>query len=188
MPAHPLAVELIEALCRRDGRRVLDFGSGMGRNTAALRDAGFDVLSIDDAAAAGTDALAAIDSDGTSFDGALSTHALLHGTPHSVRNRVGALACILSGGAYLFATFASTRDARYGVGEQVAEATFAPLDGDERGVAHVYFDEARLRAIVEPHFHVTSLDERAADAIAGTWAHPASPLRGAVHWMLCAVR
>ena len=188
MPAHPLAGELIEALCCRGGGRVLDFGSGIGRNTAALRDAGFDVLSIDDAAAVGTDALAAIDIGGTPFDGALSTHALLHGTPHSVRKRVGALACVLSGGAYFFATFASTRDARYGGGEEVAEATFAPLDGDERGVAHVYFDELRLRAIVEPHFRVTSLDERAADAIAGTWAHSASPLRGAVHWILYAVR
>ncbi len=188
MPAHPLAEELIQALRRRGGGRVLDFGSGMGRNGEALKDAGFDVLSIKDVAAAGTSALAEIDVRDAPLDGALSTHALLHGTPQSVRERVVAIARVLSGEAYFFATFASTRDARYGRGEQVAEATFAPLDGDERGVAHVYFDEARLRAVVEPYFRIVQLDECVADAIAGTWAHPTSPLRGAAHWMLCAVR
>ncbi len=188
MPAHPLAGELIQALRRRGGGRVLDFGSGMGRNAETLKGAGFDVLAIEDGAAEGADALAEVDVGDAPFDGVLSTHALLHGTPQSVRERVVAIARVLSGEACFFATFASTRDARYGRGEQVAEATFAPLDGDERGVPHVYFDEARLRAIIAPYFRVASLDESAADTIAGTWAHPTSPLRAAVHWMLCAVR
>jgi len=183
MPAHPLAGALAQRL--RPGARVLDFGSGRGRNASALRDAGFDVVAIDDGDAANAATLRAIE---PRFDCAVATHALLHGTPQSVAERIDAIANALARDGLFFATFASTKDARYGRGEQIADETFAPSEGDERGVPHVYYGEERLRAILLPYFEVESLDERSADAIAGAWAHPSTPLRGAVHWFLKARR
>ncbi len=60
------------------------------------------------------------------------------------------------------------------------------LEGDERGVAHAYFDRERLTALLEPHFSVESLEERAVDDVVGYWAHRDAPLRGAVHWFVIA--
>ncbi len=185
MPAHPLALELIDRLHEKDHARVVDFGSGRGRNTQALVEAGFEVIAISDEDASDRSAL---DGPAGSFDAVLTTHALLHGTPQSVAERLDAVARALREEGLLYATFASVRDARYGKGERLADATFAPSDGDERGVPHVYFDEPSLRAIVAPNFTIESLEERDADRIAGTWAHPHTPLRGAVHWLLRAVR
>jgi hypothetical protein len=65
--------------------------------------------------------------------------------------------------------------------------TFAALDGDEAGVPHAYFDERSLRAILEPHFDVTSLIEWDATKTAGSWAH-ATPLSEAVHWFFVGQR
>lgn len=183
MPAHPLATALAGRLW--PGAHVLDFGAGRGRNTEALRGAGLTVYAIDDADAMGATALRELD---VRLDGVLATHALLHGAPESIALRIGAIADRLDRHGLFFATFASTRDARYGHGERIAENAFAASDGDERGVTHVFFDEASLRALLEPQFLIESLSERSADPIAGTWAHPTAPLQGAVHWLLFAQR
>ncbi|MFZ1017913.1 MAG: hypothetical protein WAN39_08595, partial [Candidatus Cybelea sp.] len=45
---HPLAVRLIEHLRAEPAARVLEFASGRGRNTEALRAAGFTVVAVDD--------------------------------------------------------------------------------------------------------------------------------------------
>lgn len=181
MPAHPLALELIRRL--RPSSRVLEIGSGRGRNTQALREAGLRIVTIADEAAAAT---AAFSVPGGSFDAALSTHALLHGTLQSVGDRIAAIAHLLATNALFCATFGSKNDARFGKGVRVAENTFAPSDGDERSVAHVYYDETRLRSALVPYFQIESVEEREVDKVAGRWAHPSAPLRGAVHWFVIA--
>ncbi len=179
MRPHPLTVALIEQLARNPKARVLELGSGRGRNSDAMHRAGVQVVSLDDERAGSASEIVA---EGTRFDGVLATHALLHGTPQSVAERVAAVDRVLAPGGLFYATFASTHDARYGGGKRVADDTYAPAEGDEAGVSHVYYDESRLRAILTPYFHVESLEERAVDDVAGTWAHPHNPLRGAVHW------
>ena len=170
-PPHPLALALIERLRDRPGARVLEIGAGSGRNTRALVAAGLHVctLPVDEPAAA-----------------ALSTHALLHGTPAEIGGRLDALAAALESGAPLFGTFGSTRDARCGTGDEVAAYVYAPRDGDEAGVAHAYFDAPRLRALLAPHFVIESMAEVDVDEIAGQWAHPNDPLHNAVHWFVIA--
>lgn len=115
-------------------------------------------------------------------DGALSTHALLHGTPADISALCRAIAARLHPLAPFYATFGSIHDARFGAGARLGDATFAPIDGDEAGVAHTYFDEPALRRMLESDFAIESLEERGVDAIAGNWAHERRPLRGAVHW------
>lgn len=172
-PPHPLALDLIERLRDRPGARVLEVGTGSGRNTRALVAAGLRVHASPD------DSL---------FAAALSTHALLHGTPATLTRDLAMIANALEDGAPLFGTFGSTRDARYQTGTLVEPHVYAPESGDECGVAHVYFDESRLREVLAPHFIIESMHEVAVDEIAGKWAHQAAPLRGAVHWFVIARR
>jgi hypothetical protein len=171
-PPHPLALALIERLRDRPGAPVLEIGAGSGRNTRALEACGLRVLQPPAAerCAAG-----------------LSTHALLHGTPASLAHELGAIAGSLERDAPLYATFGSVRDARCGTGEERELHVYAPVSGDERGVAHAYFDRARLEALLAPRFTIETMDETGVDAIAGRWAHTTAPLRGAVHWFVVAL-
>lgn len=183
MSSHPLAVRLIERLRPRHDARVLEFASGSGRNAAALRGAGFAVVTVSDASAVSPAPFAGI---ADRFAAALSTHGLLHGTPAIIAARLQEIAALLEPSGLLYATFGSTRDARFGRGEQIDAATFAPLDGDERGVAHAFFDRDHLTALLAPDFAVESLEEHAVDDVAGRWAHQERSLERAVHWFVTA--
>ncbi|HVA27317.1 MAG TPA: hypothetical protein VNF68_04010 [Candidatus Baltobacteraceae bacterium] len=172
-PPHPLALALLELVGARFGARVLEVGAGSGRNTRVLTGAGLEVVGLE----SGLEAVAA-----------LATHALLHGTPQSIASALDSIARLLQPGAPFFGTFGSVRDARYGTGVEIEPHVYAPATGDEAGVAHTYFDEPRLRAMMAADWEIESLREVAVDAIAGTWAHPQTPLRGAVHWFLIATK
>lgn len=161
---------------------MLDFASGSGRNGDALRRAGLAVVAISDASASNLPLPEVPDG----FAAAISTHGLLHGTPSDVRSRLDWIARRLEAGALLYATFGSTRDARFGEGTRIDEFTFAPVEGDERGVAHAYFTRAQVLALLEPEFEIESLDEERVDAVAGAWAHRERPLSRAFHWFAVA--
>jgi hypothetical protein len=167
---------LIERIGAGAGPRVLELGCGRGRNTNALRGAGFDVEALADDKLVPAPALG-----DARFDAALSTHGLLHGTPRDIAALLQVTAAALKPNAPLYATFASTRDARFGKGTQIDAQTYAPESGEERGVAHVYYDEPALRSAIEPLFDVESLEELNADAVVGRWAHARMP-SGTVHW------
>jgi hypothetical protein len=185
-PPHPLALRLIERL--RDGAiphaRVIDFAAGSGRNGSALRRAGFDVFVIDDETAYG-DAWSVPDAG---FDAVISTHGLLHGTVASIASRLDVLYQKLKAGGMLFATFGSTLDARFGMGKRIAPSTYCAVGGDERGIPHTFFTQAELRELLVGRYDVDSLEEQAAEKVAGTWAHERAPLEAAVHWFLEARR
>ncbi|MEO6835752.1 MAG: hypothetical protein ABI231_07600 [Candidatus Tumulicola sp.] len=185
-PPHPLAQRLIERLRERPGSRVLDFCTGSGRNAAALSRAGHAVAALNDdhpaawpdAPAPGRDRFAAV----------ICTHGLLHGTTETIAGRLSALAGLLGADGLFYAVFGSVRDARFGKGTPIDRNTFAPVDGDERGIAHTYFSRAPLRALLETDFVIELLEEYDADGVAGSWAHAKQPLLGAVHWFVIAKR
>ena len=159
------------------GAQVLEIGAGSGRNQRALLEAGAHVTAIEAGQNVAPEA----------FDAALSTHALLHGTPATLEAALRQIHAALRPGASLYATFGSKRDARYGQGRRIAAHVFAPEHGDETGVAHTYWDEAELRVLLEP-FDALDLTEMQVDEIAGAWAHEKSPLAQAFHWMVVARR
>lgn len=175
---HPLAQRLIARL--RPGLAVLDAGTGNGRNARALDCAGLRVSAVSDA-----DAYALLLPHGP-FDAAIATHALLHGTSGAIAVLLAEIVACLRDGGLVAAAFASIHDARFGLGEWLGERTFAPTSGDEVGIAHSYFDEATLRALLAPSVEIESLTEISADAVAGRWAHPNIPLSGAMHWFVVA--
>jgi SAM-dependent methyltransferase len=178
---HPLAAALVERLHSRPTSRVLDFAAGSGRNTGALRAAGFAVVAIGDAAAASEMPFAGVEGG---FDAVISTHGLLHGTRATVASRLRTIADRLEPGGLLYASLGSIRDARFGCGERLDDSSFAPTDGDERGVAHAYFERDEIGRLLERDFLIESLDERNVDQIAGRWAHRENPLHRAVHWFV----
>jgi hypothetical protein len=183
--AHPLALLLVERLRARPGARVLDFCTGSGRNAGALRAAGYDVTAIPDAAADRSEFLMP---GSAPFAAAISTHGFLHGTRAAIAARTARIADRLESEAPLYAVFGSVRDARFGSGRRLADETFAPLDGDERGVAHTYFTRVQLDELLRVHYIVERLEETGVDGVAGTWAHRESPLSNAVHWFVIARR
>ena len=156
---------------------MIEIGHGSGRNHRALEAAGFEVVHFSSELDPATGAA-----------GALSTHTLLHGTPEEIAALLAEIARGLAAGASFLATFGSQRDARFGTGTRLGPATFAPTEGDERGIAHSYFDEATLRGALDELFAIEELREVEVDAIAGGWAHERAPLSGAVHWFVVAHR
>ena len=170
-----MALRLIVGMGGR-AARVLEVGRGSGRNRAALLDAGLAVESVDE------DALHLARGP---FEGCLSSHALLHGTPATLEADLRRIGALLVPGTRLYATFGSKRDARFGRGLRIAEHVFAPTDGDEAGVAHTFWDDRELHALLAG-FELEEFVEVDVDEIAGSWAHATAPLRGAVHWFVIA--
>ena len=198
---HPLTSDLIAAL--GPGSRVLLLGIGNGRHLPPLLAAGFAIDAIEEhpeRAAAAATRWAAVPHVriaharyaggplpfASGFDGALATHALLHGRPALIAAAVGAVRDRLREGAPFHFTAGSTRDPRFGRGTRVDDATWAPEGGDEAGVAHAYFDEPGLRALLTGWANA-NFEEREAGATAGSWAHP-SGTGGLVHWFVRARR
>ncbi|HEY1681358.1 MAG TPA: methyltransferase domain-containing protein [Candidatus Tumulicola sp.] len=176
-PPHPLAVELAGRLRGVPHAHVLDYCTGSGRNARWLERAGFSVAIVSDDEAPAFDRT----DPHPSYDGIVASHGLLHGIATAMPGCVARLARRLRPGGWMCATFGSTHDKRFGVGERLGDATFAPLDGDEAGVAHAYFDEPFLRTMLDAYFDIAVLDRHDAVQTAGRWAH-SQPLTGAVHW------
>jgi SAM-dependent methyltransferase len=185
-PPHPLALRLIDRL--RGGRseraRVLDFACGSGRNAAALSRAGFDVTQVEDAVAERTAGAV----PNAPFAAVISTHGFLHGTAAEIGERAGMVARALVPGGLFYACFGSTRDARFERGQRIDDRTFAPQEGDERGVPHAFFSRAQLAELLGGFYAVETMDECCVDEIAGTWAHPGAALSRAYHWMVVALK
>lgn len=199
--AHVLARELATRLTTNPERpaHVLFLGIGSGRNLAPFLAAGLRIDALDDDEERVRTARARFASEPrvrtiggryddalpsrTPYDGALSTHALLHGDERTVGGALAATHACLRAGAPLYATFGSTNDPRFGTGVRIDDTSYAPHDGPEAGVAHVYFDERRLRAILAG-FTIESMIETAAAEHVGRWAHDETDASTIVHWFV----
>jgi len=196
---HPLACDFARRLDRTAQPRVIVLGFGSGRNVPPLRDAGarVDIVESDPERARRAETIYASD-DGVrivlaSYDalhgipracaGALSTHALLHGNSTSVASAIGAVAGRLAPDAPFFFTLGSKDDPRYGAGREIDRDTYAPLEGSEAGVPHVYFDEAGVHALLHA-FEIEDIRETSAAETAGSWAHAPSEAATLRHWFV----
>ncbi|WP_317996730.1 class I SAM-dependent methyltransferase [Vulcanimicrobium alpinum] len=159
---------------------VLEVGTGSGRNTRALVAAGLEVVSVPDETPY-TQLPGARDA----YAAAISTHAYLHGTSAKLRAGIAELRRVLRPGAAVFLTLGSIADDRYGLGLPFDERSFAPGDGDEAGIPHVYLDRD---GVIETLFGFTveSLEEVAVNEIAGRWAHDDDDPARRVHWFVIA--
>jgi SAM-dependent methyltransferase len=198
---HPLALELAARLGAEALPRCLLLGIGRGRNLPPLLAAGAAVDAIEDdperaraaivrfAASAGVRVARARYAGPHPFSGpyaaALSTHALLHGTPTDVAAALAATHARLAPGAPFFFTLGNKRDPRFGTGVPVAPDTYVDETGSERGVAHCYLDATGVNALLAG-FALEHLEERS--GAAGAWAHDAADAERIVHWFVRAHR
>jgi hypothetical protein len=121
------------------------------------------------------------------FGAALSTHGYLHGTTAKLRAGFAELRRVLKPDAPAFFTLGSIRDARYGLGTEYDERSFAPGDGDEAGIPHVYFDRDGVLEVLRGLFAVVEMADVVVDDIIGRWAH-ADPVTGRSQWFVHATR
>lgn len=200
---HPFAIELAERLAAEPGARVLVLGVGNGRNVPPLVAAGLRVAAVEEDPERARGAAARFAAEPAvrivraryagpypfagGCAGALSTSALLHGTLASAGAAVAAVRARLRPGAPFFATFGSRRDPRFGAGTRIDDATYAPTDGGEAGVPHLYCDEPALRALLAG-FGSLDLREGSAAETAGAWAHAPGEAAGLRHWFVRAFR
>lgn len=181
--AHPLAARLIAAARETPlAGPVIEVGSGGGRNTRALRAAGVQVVSLDDA-----QPYTQLPAGRATMAAALSTHGYLHGTGPKLRAGLVELARVLRPGAPAYLTLGSIADVNYGFGTAIDEHTFAPGDGPEAGVPHVYLDRGAVEEFLAG-FIIESLEETDVDAIVGRWAHGEDEPPGKRHWFVVARR
>ena len=182
--AHPLARQLLAHVADRplDGP-VIEVGTGSGRNTRALVDAGVQVVSVPD------DVLyTQLPGTHDNYAAALATHGYLHGTTAKLRAGFAELRRVLHADAPIFVTLGSIADARYGLGIPFDERSFAPGEGDEAGIPHAYFDRDGVNEILEGFFTVEAAEEVDVDEIVGRWAHAENDIAGRVHWFVRARR
>jgi hypothetical protein len=179
---HPLAVDLASFYHERKWiGPVIEIAEGSGRNTRYLRESSIPVVATRD-----DESYTQLPGGRNSYAAALSTHGYLHGTTSKLRLGFAELRRVLAPGAPIFITLGSIHDARFGLGIAYDETTFAPGDGDEAGVPHVYFDRAGAIETLAPAFTVESLDEVGVDEIVGRWAHDMPA--GMCHWFVVARR
>ncbi len=182
--AHPLTERLI-GLTREhalDGP-VIEVGTGSGRNTRALVDAGIAVQSGPD-----DTPYTQLPGSRDTFGAALSTHAYLHGTSAKLRAGIAELRRVMVPNAPLYITLGSFKDARYGLGIPFDERSFAPGEGAELGIPHAYFDRDGVIELLFG-FTIASMEEVDVDDIVGRWAHPdGDEMSGRVHWFVIARR
>ncbi len=198
---HPLAVELAARLAAEAPRRCLLLGVGRGRNLAPFLAAGIGVDAIEDdperARAAilrfaetadvrvAQTAYAGPYPVAEAYAGALSTHALLHGSPADVAAALAATYARLAPGAPFFFTLGNKHDPRFGTGAPIAPDTYVDETGSESGVAHCYFDAGGVDALLAG-FALERLEE--CSGAAGTWAHDSAEAERIVHWFVRAHR
>jgi hypothetical protein len=182
--AHPLTGRLLALARERPlAGPVIEVGTGSGRNTRALVDAGVPLVGVPD------DVLyTELPGSREMYGAALSTHAYLHGTAAKVRAGFGELRRVLLPDAPVFVTLGSFRDARYGLGIPLDERSFAPGDGDEAGIPHAYFDRDGVGELLHGLFRLDEAEEVEVDEIVGRWAHPDDDVAGRVHWFVRATR
>jgi hypothetical protein len=182
--AHPLAERLIANAREHalDGP-VIEVGTGSGRNTRALVEAGVPNVSVPDSTP-----YTQLPGTRENYGAGLSTHAYLHGASAKLRVGIAELRRVLRPGAPVYITLGSIKDARYGLGIPLDERSFAPGEGDEVGIPHAYFDRDGVIELLLG-FAIESMEEVDADEIVGRWAHgPDDDVAGRVHWFVVARR
>jgi len=200
-PPHPLAERLVAMT--PPSSELLDVGTGSGRNLRFIA-ATHRAVGVDDDADRAARVSTALRQEGLAvsvhaasytqlpfardrFAGALSTHALLHGTRSKIRLAIAEIARVLRRGAPFLLTLASIEDERYGEGTMLELDVFAPISGDEEGIPHLYVDAAGVPDLLAPNFTVESQLHVDVDAVVGRWAHGEAP-SGRRHWFVQARR
>jgi ubiquinone/menaquinone biosynthesis C-methylase UbiE len=164
---HEFIGDLAEKFKERGIKRILDLGSGAGRHLVFLAKEGFEMSGIDSSQTAVKINREKLESEGLEadlkvgdiyeklpypddfFDAIVSIQVIHHSTISNIRVVIKELERILRPGGLIFITVPKSKKTM-GFGEtkkfnEIEPNTFMPLDGNEKGVPHYYFEEETLR-------------------------------------------
>lgn len=155
---------------------VLNIGCGMGNHTIALAKQGFEVVAFDASpqavkttkdwlkkehrsATVTCNDFMAFDYGTERFDGILSMNVIHHGTEEVVQDVIRNIYQSLKPGGFFLATVPPKTNLKSY--KQIANNTFVPIDGSEKGIKHVLFTEA----LIEDMFSCFTLEPMRRDHI-----------------------
>lgn len=175
----PEVVEFSKQLKQLKLERILDLGCGSGRHAVYLKQQGFDVWGLDNAPAGlrltrewlANEGLAAplILADvyspfpfpDASFDAILSTRVIHHSYHEQVLGTVNEMKRVLRKGGAIHLAVPGVEKRRDRI-KLVAEHTYVPVSGREKGIPHYIFSKDELNGLFADFSmcEVTTLDDR----------------------------
>jgi SAM-dependent methyltransferase len=168
-------VMLADRLAAEGRRRVLDIGCGLGRHTVYLAARGFEVVAVDNAAAAlsackenlakaglaATVMAAEMDElpfPPGSFDGVLAAYVIHHSYRADIERIIGSITRLLApAGLFVWVT-PTPRHYQCGRGEEVEPGTWIDPQHPEGPTPHHYSTEQEVRELLA-EYHIESLRE-----------------------------
>jgi len=164
---HPDIDRFVRILTKQNAKKILDFGSGTGRHVIYLAKEGFDVVGIDisktgvkmtkdwlkseglKAELLIKDIAKPIPYSNNFFDAVISTQVIHHGEKQTITNVIKEITRVVRPGGIIFITVPiNKRYSKSRVGwkmKKIAERTFVPLDGQEKGLIHYFFTPSELK-------------------------------------------
>lgn len=164
---HESLDQVIETLRAKKANRVLDLGCGLGRNTIALVQEGFNVIGIDPAGTAINQLQSQLDQlqlnaklikgrfqsiplEDALVDAVISVQTIQHGTLHNVKKGISEIERVLKPNGCVFVTVPG----RYSQGKlrpflvktarKIADRTYVPTQGKETGLPHFVYNKSIL--------------------------------------------
>ena len=160
--------EIVKLLKKKNGKRILDVGSGSGRHIIYLARNGFDVYGIDvsetgieltkdwlrqeglSAKLAIHDITKKLPFKNDFFDGVISLQVIHHARFPTIRKIIKEIERVLRKGGLLFVSVTLYRgpitESRKGKWrmKKITDHTYFPLSGPEKGLIHYYFTPKKL--------------------------------------------
>ena len=154
--------ELAKMFKNAKAKKILDMGSGYGRNFVYLAKRGFDVYGFDNSKMAIGTLKARLKKENLRghlkkhdfnnrfpypdgfFDAALSIAVLHHSTYEKVRRAAAELSRVVKKGGIVFISAPEEKSEAMRF-KRIGYRTYLPLDGREKGVVHFYFTKPVIR-------------------------------------------
>lgn len=167
-------IKFAKYLKEKGGHKILDLGCGAGRHIVYLSKEGFTVWGTDVSDKGlkyAREWLREEDikvrlkkSDMTKipfpdeyFDGVISVNVLHHNVLSNVKKAVDEIERVTKKGGVVLLTLVSTRDYKYGSGEEIEKNTFIVKKGFESGEVHHFFDKRGVENLLS-RFKVIELN------------------------------
>lgn len=162
----PTVVDAIKKFKEFEVKKVLDLGCGMGRHSIYLKEAGFEVTSVDiSEKAVETTKKKAMDlgyridasicdmrvlpfKDGT-FDAVLCVWTSGHGTAEDMGKHALEMLRVVKENGIVFVDYPSVDDERFGIGNEIEKNTFTDNMPGEEKIPHHYSNEQEISKVYE---------------------------------------